>query len=80
MTDLPDDYIVPLKRTRVKSRQIHVAITPEAGHYLDAIGKLRGTSAGYTIEQLIRDAAYGKTLNATERKHLWKLIEQEATR
>jgi hypothetical protein len=80
MTDLPDDYIVPLKKNRTRSRQLHVNVTPEAGTYLDALGTMYGTTAGHTIERIIRDTAYGKTLTAAERKQLWKLIDQEATK
>jgi hypothetical protein len=80
MTDLPDDYIVPLKKNRTKPRQLHVNVTTEAGRMLDAINQLRGQTNAYTIQQLIYDAAYGKTLTAAERKQLWKLIEKEATR
>jgi hypothetical protein len=83
MTDLPDDYIVPLKKNRTKAHQLHVNITTEAGRMLDALGTMYGTSNAFTIERLIRDTAYGKTLTAAERKQLWKLIQesdQEATR
>jgi hypothetical protein len=80
MTDLPDDYVVPLKQTSTKNKQLHVAITTEARQMLTALCTLHGQSTNTMVQTLIYNACYGKTLNAAERKHLWKLIEQEATR
>jgi hypothetical protein len=80
MTNLPDDYVVPLKQTNTKNKQLHVAITTEARIMLTALCQLHGQSTNTMIQTLIYNACYGKTLNAAERKQLWKLIEQEANR
>jgi hypothetical protein len=80
MTDLPDDYVVPLKHTSTKNKQLHVAITTEARQMLSALCQLHGQSTNTMVQTLIYNACYGKTLNAAERKQLWKLIEQEANR